>query len=248
MQRYEKLFHDNRNIKFIELRTYRICEHDVPYNPELFTEVDGQIYCTAKNATIIEQDDMPLMNYIDRNMKIHTVISAIDMFNGCDKLTILNCRNWNVECISNFTRTFANCSSLVYLDMSQWKTYSIIETDSMFENCVKLMTANVGNWNTNNLVSANSMFRNCYNLRNVGEISNWNVHKLLDIRYMFQNTHNFVNITDKVKWNVSYNSPIMIDDSFSYNWPDWALNLCIYRHVHNPQFVLRRFVLSHSQK
>lgn len=229
---YDMLFQRHPEVNYVELRTYRTCTHAVPYNPALFTELDGHIVCTAKEVTIIEEQDMPLMSYVDRNLIAHSVKSAANMFNGCTQMLTLNCRNWNVDCVSDFTSTFANCNSLVYLDMSQWKTFDLTVTDHMFENCYKLLTANVGNWYTKNLVSTNSMFYNCYNLRNVGEISRWNIDILYDARRMFKNNYNFINICDKVKWNVNSASLMQIDEMFTHEWPDWAVNLCIARSEH----------------
>lgn len=67
-----KIFNKYPDAKYVEIPSLKYYTYETPFNPNKFLYVDGKIRCKLETKTIT-MDDMPMLNYYDRDMVRHSV-------------------------------------------------------------------------------------------------------------------------------------------------------------------------------
>jgi surface protein len=88
------------------------------------------------------------------------------IFSGCEELTrITSLENLDLSKVISMTRMFEGCQKLKILNLTGWDTSNVTNMSGMFWNCTNLKKIFVGdNWNTEKVTSSNYMFAYCNNL------------------------------------------------------------------------------------
>lgn len=108
------------------------------------------------------------------------------MFNGCNKLTVLDVSNWNTSNVTNMNSMFNGCNNLTTLDVSNFDTEKVTNMNYVFFSCNNLTTLNLSNWNTSKVTTMYAMFYDCNKLTTL-DISNFNMDKVTTYVNMFNN-------------------------------------------------------------
>jgi surface protein len=101
---------------------------------------------------------------------MNSIVSAQNMFIGCNNLTSVDVSKWNSSNVTSCYRMFRGCSSLVNLDLSALNTSKVTMMGEMFHNCTSLTNLNIvpnetnGTWNTSGVTNMAYMFYNCSSL------------------------------------------------------------------------------------
>ena len=214
-----KIFNEHRDAKYVEVPSLKYYTYETPFNPNKFLYVDGKIRCNIETETIT-MNDMPMLNYYDRDLVRHSVtdiscmfmdcinlrsiyISNLDtsrvmdmhaLFCNCTSIRALDIPNWNTSNVIHMNYMFYNCSSLIHLDISQWDTSRVQDMHCMFKDCSMLKVLDFNNWNTSNVTHMQHMFSNCTLLRKL-LIRNWSIEQVMNMQGMFENC-NSLPITD----------------------------------------------------
>lgn len=157
---YKQLFDSDPNIKYIEIRTLRKCYWDTPYNPDKFELKNGKIRCKKETITI-NDEDLPLLHYYDRDMNEHIVTSIEYMFFNCPSIMSIDLDGWNTETVTNMSYLFSCCDRLYDLSISNLNTANVKDMKLMFFECEGLEELDLNSWNTQNVTNMNHMFEYC---------------------------------------------------------------------------------------
>lgn len=194
---YKQLFESDPNLKYIEFNTLRKCYWDQSFNPDKFEMRDGKIRC-KRLVTEVNENDLPLLHYYDRNMEEHsvtdinglfansdivsvnaynwnteTVQNMSEMFYKCKRLVaVYGCETWNVSSVTNMNGMFYYCKQLKTIDCSTWDVSNVIATSYMFAYCIELESLDCSKWDTSNIINLSNMFRCCIKLKHIG-CSEW---------------------------------------------------------------------------
>lgn len=156
VDKYSRIFKNNKNIKYIEYGTFRPCFWNTPYNPHKFIN-DGYLIICKPDTVIVKYKDLPLLKYYDRNMKLHSIYTTRNMFKDCKCLTRIGKESnkqciWNLEHVCDMSDMFSNCCRLkgIYI---KFKVHNVINMSGMFNNCHSLEYINTSLWNTGNTLN-----------------------------------------------------------------------------------------------
>lgn len=188
-----KIFNKYPDAKYVEIPSYafpkepslRYYTYDTPFNPDKFSYINGKIRCKLETETI-SMNDMPMLNYYDRDMKKHSITDISFMFMDCVNLRNIYIASFDTRNVIDMHALFCNCTNIKALDIPNWNTSNVIHMNYMFYNCKSLVHLDISNWDTSRVITMNSMFRDCSNLK-VLDLNNWNTSKTTHMQYMFSN-------------------------------------------------------------
>ena len=82
------------------------------------------------------------------------------MFEGANKLTIVNIANWDTSRVTDMSNLFDGASSLSSINIGSWKTKNVQDMNRMFENTSDLTTIDLSKWTTDSVTNFTEMFKN----------------------------------------------------------------------------------------
>lgn len=94
------------------------------------------------------------------NLDTSNITNAMNMFNGCNKLTNLDLSNFNTSNMLSMARMFSNCSLLTTLNLSSFDTTNTSDISYMFSGCRSLTLLDIRNIDFTNVTSYSSTFSN----------------------------------------------------------------------------------------
>ena len=135
------------------------------------------------------------------------VTTMRQMFQECEKLTILNFQDtysasinstngtiFNTAKVTDMGGMFMSCRKLWKLDLSGWNTSKVTNMSNMFDGCTSLAVVKLGSvgalnvrggWNTSKVTDMTFMFYNCTNLYDIYVGPGWTVDNVTSSANMF---------------------------------------------------------------
>ena len=90
-----------------------------------------------------------------------------NMFNGCNKITTMDCSNWDISNVTRLASTFMSCSNLQVLNVSGWNTSNVSTFENCFRYCGSLTEIDLTGWTISTDASTTYMFLNCSALKDI---------------------------------------------------------------------------------
>ncbi|EHB5348762.1 BspA family leucine-rich repeat surface protein [Listeria monocytogenes] len=137
------------------------------------------------------------------------------MFEGCEKLKILNLSNFDFDTSSviNMDYMFADCTNLEELDVSKFDTSSVTFMQMMFQYCKSLEKLNLSSFDTSSVTRMNSMFEGCTSFEEL-DLSSFDTSSVGNMQTMFQGCTNLkVLYLDKFDDNITTNKNNMFGNT-----------------------------------
>lgn len=124
---------------------------------------------------------------VNFNGAFHTdnVESMKNMFNGCEKLELVDIETLDTSKVENMYQMFRDCSNLEELDMSNFDTANVKNMSCMFSSCASLQELDLSSFDTAKVTNMSYMFSGCKNLEYVNT-SSFNTSKVTNMSYMFR--------------------------------------------------------------
>ena len=105
------------------------------------------------------------------NMSSAPLEQMTSVFNGCEKLTVLDLSGWNTSKVKDMSHVFAGCKALTSLNVSGWNVSNVKDMNYIFSGCSSLTSLDLSTWNVtlgvqdNGLsYGATGMFKGCSSL------------------------------------------------------------------------------------
>ena len=96
------------------------------------------------------------------------------VFNGCEKLTVLDLSGWNTSKVTRMDHVFGGCKALTSLNVSGWDVSNVRDMNYIFSGCSSLTSLDLSTWNvtlgvnddrgTGLSYGATGMFKGCSSL------------------------------------------------------------------------------------
>ena len=128
-----------------------------------------------------------------KNWDVSNVTNMFNMFGGCEKLTELNVSKWDTSNVTIMISVFDHCKSLYAIDVKNWDVSNVTMMDSMFYKCEKLDSLDLHKWDTSNVTSMWEMFGRCYSLRKIN-VKGWDTSKVTSMAGMFVCNYNLTTL------------------------------------------------------
>ena len=105
------------------------------------------------------------------NMSSAPLEQMTSVFNGCEKLTVLDLSGWNTSNVEDMRHVFAGCKALTSLNVSGWNVSNVKDMNYIFSGCSSLTSLDLSTWNVTLGVKgevqsygATGMFKGCSRL------------------------------------------------------------------------------------
>ena len=165
------------------------------YNTELFINDKKEIYKRYINSEKIGINNIKLkFDYDLKNIE--------NIFNGCEKIILINLINLNTKNITNMKNMFCCCNNLKKINLFSLHITNVRDISYMFYGCKSLKKIpDISEWDTKNVKDMRCIFYGCNSLNNFPDISKLNTQNVEYMNDIFNGCSSLNNLPDISKWD-----------------------------------------------
>lgn len=120
-----------------------------------------------------------------QNLNLHNSTSIQSFASGCNGLTYMDLRGWDLSNCTNAYSAFYSCNFRYTVDASNWITPKLTNIESIFQQNSSVTSFNCSGWDTSKVTNFYGVFKQCPSLQSLN-LTGWDFSSATDIRYFLQ--------------------------------------------------------------